>query len=104
MRESGLVAAAILDDICAGAKAGVSTWDLDRIARNGIDKHARAIESKIVEAARGFARGSQEFVELAKTFAGLRNITPASSTAEIDDVIRGEIGRASCRERVLRLV
>jgi methionyl aminopeptidase len=101
MRESGLVAAAILDDICAGAKVGVSTWDLDRIARNGIDKHARAIESKIVEAARGFARGSQEFVELAKTFAGIRNITPASSTAEIDDIIRGEIDQHTVKSAFL---
>jgi len=39
MREAGLVAASILDEICAAAKPGVSTWELDRIARNGIDKH-----------------------------------------------------------------
>jgi methionyl aminopeptidase len=39
MREAGLVAASILDDICAAAKPGVSTWELDRIARAGIDKH-----------------------------------------------------------------
>jgi methionyl aminopeptidase len=39
MREAGLVCAAILDDICAAAKPGVSTWELDRIARAGIDKH-----------------------------------------------------------------
>ncbi len=39
MREAGLVCAAILDEICAAAKPGVSTWELDRVARAGIDKH-----------------------------------------------------------------
>jgi methionyl aminopeptidase len=39
MREAGLVAAEILEDVCAAAKPGVSTWELDRIARAGIDKH-----------------------------------------------------------------
>jgi methionyl aminopeptidase len=39
MREAGLVAAEILDDVCAAAKPGVSTWELDRIARAGIEKH-----------------------------------------------------------------
>src|SRR5262245_15404312 len=39
MREAGLVAASILDDMCNAAKPGVSTWELDRIARAGIDKH-----------------------------------------------------------------
>jgi len=39
MREAGLVLSAILDEICAAAKPGVSTWELDRIARAGIEKH-----------------------------------------------------------------
>src|SRR5688572_18880482 len=39
MREAGLVCAEILEEICAAAKPGVSTWELDRIARAGIDKH-----------------------------------------------------------------
>jgi methionyl aminopeptidase len=39
MREAGLVCAEILEDICAAAKPGVSTWELDRIARAGIEKH-----------------------------------------------------------------
>jgi len=39
MREAGLVAAEILEDICAAAKPGVSTWELDKIAARGIDKH-----------------------------------------------------------------
>ena len=39
MRESGLVAAAILDEICAAAKPGASTWDLELVARRGIEKH-----------------------------------------------------------------
>jgi methionyl aminopeptidase len=39
MREAGLVAAEILEQVCQAAKPGVSTWELDRIARAGIDKH-----------------------------------------------------------------
>ena len=39
MRDAGLIAAAILEEMCAAAKPGVSTWDLDQIARRGIDKH-----------------------------------------------------------------
>ena len=39
MREAGLVAAGILDEVCAAAKPGVSTWELDQIARKGIAKH-----------------------------------------------------------------
>lgn len=39
MREAGLICSGILDEICAAAKPGVSTWELDRIARAGIEKH-----------------------------------------------------------------
>jgi methionyl aminopeptidase len=39
MREAGLVVSAILDDVCAAAKPGVSTWELDKIAARGIEKH-----------------------------------------------------------------
>lgn len=39
MREAGLVLSAILDEICAAAIPGTSTWELDRIARAGIEKH-----------------------------------------------------------------
>ena len=39
MREAGLVAAGILEEICQAAKPGVSTWDLDQIAAKGIEKH-----------------------------------------------------------------
>jgi methionyl aminopeptidase len=39
MRDAGLVAAAILDEVCAAARPGVSTWELDRIAARGIEKH-----------------------------------------------------------------
>src|SRR5258707_15088579 len=39
MRDAGLVAAEILDSMCEAAKPGVSTWELDRIARKAIDKH-----------------------------------------------------------------
>lgn len=39
MRDAGLIAASILDEMCEAAKPGVSTWDLDQIARRGIEKH-----------------------------------------------------------------
>lgn len=102
-RESGLVAASILDDMCKAAKPGVSTWDLDRLARAGIDKHAKAIESKIYECARAFARGkpSADMAALGKTFAGLRDITPETTTAKVDDIIRGEIDQHTVKSAFL---
>ena len=39
LREAGLVVSAILDDVCAAAQPGVSTWELDKIAAKGIEKH-----------------------------------------------------------------
>lgn len=39
MREAGLVASAILDQVCDAVKPGVSTWELEEIARRGIAKH-----------------------------------------------------------------
>ncbi|MGE0872240.1 MAG: type I methionyl aminopeptidase [Kofleriaceae bacterium] len=53
MREAGLVAAAILDEVCAGAKVGVSTWELDQIARRLIDKH------RVVSAFLGYNAGGK---------------------------------------------
>jgi len=38
MREAGVVAATILEEMCQAAKPGVSTWDLEMIARRGIEK------------------------------------------------------------------
>ncbi|MBA3460537.1 MAG: type I methionyl aminopeptidase [Deltaproteobacteria bacterium] len=39
MRDAGLIAAEILETVCQAAKPGVSTWELDQIARRGIEKH-----------------------------------------------------------------
>ncbi|NJM90723.1 MAG: type I methionyl aminopeptidase [Myxococcales bacterium] len=39
MRDAGLVAAAILDEVCSAARPGVSTWELDRLAARLIEKH-----------------------------------------------------------------
>ncbi len=39
MRETNLVVAAILDEVCAAVRPGISTWDLDVIAREGIARH-----------------------------------------------------------------
>jgi methionyl aminopeptidase len=49
MRDSALIAAEILEDLCQAAKPGASTWDLDQIARRGIEKH------KVVSAFLGYA-------------------------------------------------
>jgi len=38
-RDAGLVCAEILEQMCQAAKPGVSTWELDQIARRAIDKH-----------------------------------------------------------------
>jgi len=48
MRDAGLVAAEILEDMCQAAKPGVSTWELDQIARKAIAKH------KVVSAFLGY--------------------------------------------------
>jgi len=50
MREAGLVACEILDKMCDAAKPGVSTWELDQIARREIDRH------KVVSAFLGYAQ------------------------------------------------
>jgi methionyl aminopeptidase len=39
MRDAGLVAAGILDEVCAKVAPGVSTWELDKLARQLIEKH-----------------------------------------------------------------
>ena len=38
LRSAGLAVSEILDDICAAAKPGVTTWDLNQIAANGIGR------------------------------------------------------------------
>lgn len=39
MRETNMVVSSILDELCAAVAPGVSTWDLDQIARQGIERH-----------------------------------------------------------------
>jgi methionyl aminopeptidase len=39
LREVNLVCSAVLDVVCAAAKPGVSTWDLEEIARREIARH-----------------------------------------------------------------
>ncbi len=46
--KAGLVAAAILDEICAAAQPGTSTWELDQIARRGIDRQHK-VKSAFLE-------------------------------------------------------
>src|SRR5262245_57680820 len=40
MRESALVVASILDEVCAAVEPGISTWELDRIARAAIKRES----------------------------------------------------------------
>jgi methionyl aminopeptidase len=49
-RDAGLVAAEILDKMCDAAKPGVSTYELDQIARREIDRH------KVTSAFLGYAQ------------------------------------------------
>ena len=48
MREAGLIVRAILDDVCRAAVIGTSTWELDQIARRGIDKHRVTARSSAI--------------------------------------------------------
>ena len=94
-RAAGLVAAEILEDMCQAAKPGVSTWDLDQIARAGIQKHARIVDQEVAQAARAVrdlvANGNYDKAELerlTKTYSQLRALAkPGISNAEIDRAI-----------------
>ena len=50
MRESALVVAAILDEVCRAVEPGISTWELDRIARAAIKRE------NVVSAFLGYAQ------------------------------------------------
>ncbi len=39
MRDTNMVVSDILDELCAAIAPGISTWDLDQIARRGIERH-----------------------------------------------------------------
>lgn len=94
-RAAGLVAAEILEDMCQAAKPGVSTWDLDKIARDGIAKHARVVDQEVAQAARavrdlvaGGDYDKAELERLTKTYSQLRVLAkPGISSAEVDRVI-----------------
>jgi len=49
MRDTALVVASILDEVCAAVTPGISTWELDRIARAAIKRE------KVVSAFLGYA-------------------------------------------------
>jgi methionyl aminopeptidase len=94
-RAAGLVAAEILEDMCQAAKPGVSTWDLDKIARDGIAKHARVVDQEVAQAARvvrdlvaGGSYDKAELERLTKTYSQLRVLAkPGISSGEVDRVI-----------------
>jgi methionyl aminopeptidase len=52
-REAGLVAAEILEAVCDAARPGVSTLELDLVARKGIDRH------RVTSAFLGYAPGGK---------------------------------------------
>jgi methionyl aminopeptidase len=95
MRESGLVAAQILEDMCQAARPGASTWELDQIARAGIAAAARRVDQRVVETAKAIRdaveRGADKAAlrELTRVFSGLAVIAkPGVAAAEIDRVIK----------------
>lgn len=95
MRSAGLVAAEILEDMCKAAKPGVSTWELDQIARAGIAKHAKVVDQEVADTARRVrdlvGKGSYdkaELEELTRTYTQLRHLSKANiSSAEVDRII-----------------
>jgi methionyl aminopeptidase len=98
MRDAGLVAATILEEICAGAKPGVSTWELDRIAAKGIEKHARAVETEIHEIARALGKPGiepEEVARLTTVFTGLRPIAGGLPGNEVEQLIRSVVAKHS---------
>ncbi len=106
MRASGLVAAEILEDMCQAAKPGVSTWDLDLIARAGIAKHAKRIEQEVVDTASAITKLSadakDELARLTETYTGLRAIVkPGMAGGDIDQVIRSEVDKHKVRSAFL---
>lgn len=95
MRESGLVAAGILEEMCQAAKPGTSTWDLDQIARAGIAREAKRVDERVLETAKeiraAVAAGADKAAlkALTKTFAGLAVLAkPDVAPAEIDRVVK----------------
>ncbi len=106
MRASGLVAAEILEDMCQAAKPGVSTWDLDQIARAGIAKHAKRIEQEVVDSASAITKLStdakDELARLTETYTGLRALAkPGMTTGDVDQVIKSEVDKHKVRSAFL---
>lgn len=104
MREAGLVAAEILEEMCVAAKPGVSTGQLDRIARAGIARAAKKVDQRVAETASEIRklveqRADKAAIEAAtKTFPGLRDLAKKDlSTAEIDKLV----ARVADRHRVI---
>ncbi len=111
MREAGLVAAEILDQMCEAAKPGTSTYDLDQIARAGIARHARRVDEAVAETARAVRklasnpelrtnielakRTATEIDQLTSMFTGLRQIVKPG--ADIERIV----GDVADRHRVI---
>jgi methionyl aminopeptidase len=106
MRAAGLVAAEILEDMCQAAKPGVSTWDLDQIARAGIARHAKRIEQDVVDHASAITKiphgDKDELARQTETYTGLRALAkPGMTGGDLDQVIRSEIEKHRVRSAFL---
>ena len=110
MRASGLVAAEILEAMCQAAKPGVSTYELDQIARAGIARAAKKIEDDVVETARkimsisssGGDSNRAELDRLCAVYGGLRVLSKKGiAGGDADRVIKTEIDKHKTRSAFL---
>ena len=97
MREAGLVAAEILDEVCAAAKPGVSTWELDQIARAAIDKH------KVTSAFLGYSdeppyRGAVHLASTRSSSTASRARTTSSKDGDIIGIDFGIFKHGFCAD------
>jgi methionyl aminopeptidase len=95
-RAACLVAAEILEAMCVAAKIGTSTWELDRIAREGIAKCAKDVDHEVAQTAkavRDLATSAKtydptELERLTKTYTQLKALSkPNLKGNEIEKII-----------------
>ncbi len=105
-RAAGLDAAEILEHTCVAAKAGVSTWDLDKIARAGIARHAKIVDDEVARTATAIRQlvGNNTSYDkpaletLVATYSELRALAkPGMASGDIDRVI----SETAARHRVI---
>ena len=106
MRAAGLVAAEILEDMCVAAKPGVSTWELDQIARAG-SRSTRGGSSRTSSTPHPRSPSSapddkDDLARLTETYTGLRALAkPGMATGDRDHVIKYEVDKHKVRSAFL---